>query len=125
MNIEEIREYCLKKAGVTEGFPFDEVTLVFKVGGKMFLLADLERAGRINLKGRPEAILKRREHYPGAVFPAYHMNKKHWCTVLTDSEIPEVELRAWIDASYRLVRDSLPKKVRETLGHEGNAEEIT
>jgi predicted DNA-binding protein (MmcQ/YjbR family) len=115
MNIEEIREYCLAKAGVTEGFPFDEETLVFKVGGKMFLLTGLDRPDRINIKCDPERAVERRERYPDAVFPGYHMNKKHWNTVLIDGEVSDDELRWWIDESYDLVKASLPKKVREKL----------
>jgi predicted DNA-binding protein (MmcQ/YjbR family) len=115
MNIEEIREYCLAKAGVEEGFPFDEETLVFKVGGKMFLLTGLDEPGRINIKCDPELAVERREQYPDAVVPGYHMNHKHWNTVVTDGPVRDDELRQWIDESYELVKASLPKKVREKL----------
>ncbi len=118
MNIEEIREYCIAKAGVTEEFPFDEETLVFKVGGKMFLLTDLEDPWWINIKCDPELAVERREAYPEDVTPGYHMNKKHWNTVNIDGVVPDDELRRWIDESYTLVVASLPKKVREKLGKE-------
>ncbi len=115
MNIEEVREYCLAKAGVTEEFPFDEDTLVFKVGGKMFLLTDLQEPTHINIKCDPEVAVVRRERYPEEVVPGWHMNKKHWNTVVTDGNISDEELRRWIDESYALVKASLPKKVREKL----------
>ncbi|HSW53757.1 MAG TPA: MmcQ/YjbR family DNA-binding protein, partial [Ignavibacteriaceae bacterium] len=88
MNIEQIREYCLKKRGVTEEFPFDEETLVFKVMGKIFLLASLESIPlQINLKCNPENAVEIREEYE-AVQPGYHMNKKHWNTISIDGSVP-------------------------------------
>jgi len=103
MNIEQIREYCLKKKSVTEEFPFDEETLVFKVSGKMFLLASLEAIPlQINLKCDPEKAIELREEYE-AVQPGYHMNKKHWNTVILDGSIPARIFRVWIDHSYNLV----------------------
>lgn len=80
MNIEELREYCISKKDVTESFPFDETTLVFKVRGKMFALTDLEGELSINLKCDPDLAIELREKYP-AVQPGYHMNKKHWNTI--------------------------------------------
>jgi len=115
MNIEEIREYCLSKPGVTEEFPFDEDTLVFKVGGKMFLLTDLQDPAWINIKCDPELAVERRERYPEEVVPGWHMNKKHWNTVVTDGSIPDDELRQWIDESYELVVAGLPKRERGKL----------
>ncbi len=112
MNIEEFREYCIAKPAVTEEFPFDEVTLVFKVAGKMFALTGLDKAFSINLKCEPELAISLREEYP-AVQPGYHMSKKHWNTVDIDGSVKDELLREWIDHSYDLVVKSLTKKVRE------------
>ncbi len=115
MNIEQIREYCLGKKGVTEGFPFDEKTLVFKVMGKMFALAGLEHnPASINLKCDPEKAIQLRESYTG-VGPGYHMNKQHWNTVEFDGSFSEGEAKQWIDESYELVVSSLTKKLKEEL----------
>lgn len=95
MNIEEIREFCLQHKGVTENFPFDEVTLVFKVGSKMFLLANLDGELSINIKGEPERIIQLKEEYE-AVLPGYHMNKKHWVTIKMDGSIKEELIKSWI-----------------------------
>ena len=114
MNIENYRDYCLSKAGVTEAFPFDENTLVFKVMGKMFALADVDEFESVNLKCDPELALKLRETYVG-VRPGYHMNKKHWNTVSMDGSLPDEKIKEWIDHSYALVVAGLPKKVREEL----------
>lgn len=114
MNIEELREYCLNKKGVTEGFPFDENTLVFKVAGKMFLLTDLVDEFSMNVKCDPEKALELREHY-NSVKPGYHMNKKYWNTVIIDGSVDDTMLKTWIDDSYRLVVESLPRYDREKL----------
>ena len=109
MNIEQIREYCLKKKGVTEEFPFDEDTLVFKVAGKIFLLASLEAIPlQINLKCNPEKAINLREEYE-SVQPGYHMNKKHWNTIIIEGTIPNATLFEWIDESYDLVVSGLKK----------------
>lgn len=109
MNIEELREYCLNKKGVTESFPFDETTLVFKVMDKLFALTDTEADFSINLKCDPEKAIELRERYP-AVQPGYHMNKKHWNTVYIDGSIDDEQIHEWIDDSYRLVILKIPKK---------------
>jgi predicted DNA-binding protein (MmcQ/YjbR family) len=109
MNIEEFRNYCLSKREVTECFPFDETTLVFKVMGKMFALTDTENAFAIALKCEPESAVRLREMYP-AVTPGYHFNKKHWNTVACDGTVSNDLLLAWIDHSYEEVVKSLPKK---------------
>lgn len=114
MNIEKIREYCLNKPAVTESFPFDEVTLVFKVAGKMFVLVNLDGNLSINLKCDPEKALELREHYP-TVLPGYHMNKRLWNTVLLDGTLDNALVKSWIDDSYDLVVAKLPKKDREKL----------
>ena len=109
MNIEQIREYCLKKKGVTEEFPFDEETLVFKVIGKIFLLASLETVPlQLNLKCEPEKAIELREEYD-SVQPGYHMNKKHWNTVIIDGSVPHGKILEWIDQSYNLVAARLRK----------------
>jgi len=115
MNIEEIREYCLKKKGVTEEFPFDEETLVYKVKGKIFLIAPLELIPlSINLKCNPEKAIELREEYE-SVHPGWHMNKKHWNTVTIDGSIPPKEIFEWIDQSYELVVGRLKKSPIKNL----------
>ncbi|MFD2569312.1 MmcQ/YjbR family DNA-binding protein [Spirosoma soli] len=115
MNPETLREYCIAKPGVTESFPFDEVTLVFKVGNKIFALLDTEgRPTTINLKCDPERAVELREEYP-VVKPGFHMNKKHWNTITLDGSVRFSEVQEWIDHSYELVRKSLPKAVQAQL----------
>lgn len=116
MNIEGFRKYCLAKKGVTEEFPFDKTTLVFKVMGKMFALTDLEDFTSINLKVDPEAGAELRERYE-YVQAAYHMNKKHWMTVLLDGQAPERLLLEWVDNSYTLVVKGLSKSQKLRLEH--------
>ena len=114
MNIEEFRDYCLLKAGVSEETPFGPDTLVFKVGGKIFALTDIDTFGSINLKCDPEraAVLREAHDY---VRPGYHMNKLHWNTVLVGTGIPTGQLRELIDHSYELVRASQSKAVQGGL----------
>lgn len=113
MNIETLRDYCLAKSGVTEGFPFGEETLVFKVMGKVFLLSGLDSMPlSFNVKCDPEYAIELREQYPATVIGAYHMNKRHWNTVVCDGMLDDAQLRALIDHSYRLVVAGLPAKVR-------------
>ena len=102
MNLESFRDHCLKKDGVTEEFPFGVDTLVFKVNGKMFALTDIESFESINLKSLPEDAMQLREQYP-AVQPGYHMNKKHWNTVIMDGSVSDKLVKDWIDQSYNLV----------------------
>ena len=110
LNGEEIREYCLSKPGVSESFPFDEYTLVFKVGKKMFLLLSLDADPlQFNVKCDPELAIQLREEHP-SVLPGYHMNKKHWNTVLCDGGVPIAKLKQWIDHSYQLVSKDLRVK---------------
>ena len=109
MNIEEIRNYCLLKKGVSESLPFDETTLVFKVGTKLFALLDLEKASSINLKSEPEIAIQLREQYP-EIIPGYHMNKVHWNTVFINGSLPDSLIKNMIDASYHLVFAKLTKK---------------
>lgn len=114
MDIEQYREYCIAKPGVTEEFPFDENTLVFKVMGKMFALCDVQAFESINLKCEPEKAVELREQYDG-VTAGYHMSKKHWNTVVMDGSINDKLIRGWIDDSYNLVVAGLPKKVQAEL----------
>jgi len=115
MSIDLLREYCLKKPEVTESFPFGEDTFVFKVAGKIFLLAGLDEIPlRINLKCDPEKAIDLREMYD-SVLPGYHMNKNHWNTVIVDGNIPYRELLKWIDDSYLLVVNSLKKADKERI----------
>lgn len=114
MHIESFRAYCLKKKGVTEEFPFGEDVLVFKVMGKMFALTDVETFESVNLKVDPEKGAALREAYP-AVQPGYHMNKKHWNTVLMDGSLPDKLVREWIDDSYALVASKLTKREKSAL----------
>lgn len=111
MNIESFRSYCLSKKGVTEEFPFGEDTLVFKVMGKIFALTDVELFESINLKCDPEKAVQLREEYP-AVVPGYHMNKKHWNTVLMNEGLADRAIGEWIDDSYDLVVASLNKALQ-------------
>lgn len=114
MNIEELRTWCISKKGVSEDFPFDETTLVFKVMGKMFALTDLEGDLTINLKCDPEKAIELRELY-SCVLPGYHMSKKHWNTILVDGSVPDQLIRQWIDHSYALVVEKLTKRQRDEL----------
>jgi len=116
VNIEEFRDYCLFKKGVTESFPFDEETLVFKVMGKMFALCALERSpSQVNLKCDPERSIELRGVYDGLIFPGYHMSKLHWNTVLIEDNVPNDLLLELIDHSYQLVVNGLTKRVRADL----------
>lgn len=114
MNIESFRTYCLGKKGVTEEFPFGEETLVFKVMGKMFALTNVLNFSSVNLKCDPEEGAELREKY-ASVIPGYHMNKKHWITVLMDGSIADKQLKQWIDRSYDLVAAALPKAQKQEL----------
>ncbi len=114
MNLEIVRNYCLKKKGVTESLPFDEDSPVYKVMGKIFLIANLVPPVSINLKCNPEKAAELRERY-SAVTPGYHMNKMHWNTVLLDNSVQDKIILEWIDESYNLVVKGLKKSLREQL----------
>jgi len=111
MNIEEIREYCLNKDHVTESFPFDETTLVFKVHNKMYALVDIENKQFINLKCDPDRAIQLREEY-SEIKPGYHMNKRLWNSVNITGFLSTKLIMELIDHSYELVFASLPKKIR-------------
>ena len=112
MNVEKAREYCLSKKGVTECFPFDDVSLVMKVMDKMFALIDLEGTDSISLKCDPEYAIELRERY-SAINGAYHFNKKYWNGVYLERDMSDDDIRHWIRHSYREVIAKLPKKIRE------------
>ena len=114
MNIEEYHNYCLAKKGVTAEFPFDQETLVFKVMGKMFALTDVDYFVSVNLKCNPARAVELRDSNAG-ILPGYHMNKKHWNTVMTDGSVDDKLLNGLIDHSYDLVVAGLPKKDQEFL----------
>ncbi len=116
MNIEEYRDYCLAKKGVTESIPFSKLPdlLVFKVLGKMFTATDLSTFDGFTIKCHPATIEDLRAEYPAMQEPSY-FSKKHWSFVLTDDSIPDKILFEWLDISYDLVIAKLPKKVQQEL----------
>jgi predicted DNA-binding protein (MmcQ/YjbR family) len=103
MNIESLREYCLSKPGAEETLPFGPDTLVYKVNGKAFLLTGLDNEEfRFNVKCDPDKAIELREEFP-CVLPGWHMNKKHWNTIVVDGSVSAKQLKEWIDWSYELV----------------------
>lgn len=115
MNIEELRDYCISKKGVEETLPFGPDTLVFKVMGKVFLLVGLDGSPlQFNVKCDPEKAIELREKY-SFVKPGYHMNKKHWNTIVVDGAAKEKLLLEFIDDSYGLVVKGLPKTEQKKL----------
>ena len=118
MNLEYYYEYCLSKKGVTEHFPFDDDTLVFKVGGKMFALSSLKsweiRVPTTNLKCDPEKAQNLREEYED-IKPGFHMSKIHWNTVTINNQISDIFVKELIDDSYDLIFKSLTKKIQEEI----------
>lgn len=110
MDVEVLRDYVLQKENVTEGFPFGESTIVFKVKDKMFLLISLdEQPLQFNVKCDPELAIELREHYPAAVLPGYHMNKKHWNTIIVDGTLSKKQILQMVDDSYDLVKGKKKK----------------
>ena len=119
MHIEQLRDFCINKKGVTEHFPFDESTLVFKVMDKMFLLTGLNNwekgESKVNLKCNPEKAIELREEYEG-IIAGFHMNKKHWNTVsINSSDVSDDLVRELINHSYDLVVKGLTKKLQKEL----------
>lgn len=114
MTLDQLRDYCLNKPGVSEHTPFDERTLVFKVGGKIFCLTDMIDFHSVNLKCDPELAIERRETFKD-VLPGYHMSKKHWNTVVINGDVDDNLFFDWIDESYALIVASLPKKQQANL----------
>ncbi|NOK86055.1 MAG: MmcQ/YjbR family DNA-binding protein [Chloroflexi bacterium AL-W] len=115
MNIESLRLYCLAKPGTTEGFPFGEDTLVFKVMGKLFALTSLDNPVSVNLKADPPYSIALREEYPERIRPGFHMNKTHWNTVSLIDNLPEELIRSLVDHSYDMVVKTLKKSEKEQL----------
>lgn len=115
MNVERVRDYLLSKPGAEEGTPFGPDVLVYKVGGKMFGLISIDRVPpQMNLKCDPDRALRLRDRWE-AVIPGYHMNKKHWNTVVLDDSIPDAEISDWIDHSWELVIAGLPRTARDEV----------
>ena len=116
ITLETIRKYCSQKKGVTEDFPFDDVTMVIKVGSKMFLLVNITRRPlHMNLKCDPLVAEGLRDRYK-SVLPGYHMNKRHWNTIILDGTVPDNVICSMIDDSYDLVYSGLKKSEREKIG---------
>jgi len=116
MDIETLREYCLGKPGVEEVLPFGPDTLVYKVTGKIFLITGLsEEKLSFNVKCDPDVAIELREQYD-CVTPGYHMNKKHWNTIIVDGSVSTKRLEEWIDHSYQLVAKKTPKKMKKGTG---------
>lgn len=108
MNIESLRDYCLSLPDVEEALPFGPDTLVYKIGGKIFLLTGLDSVEfRFNVKCDPDKAIELREEYP-CVIPGWHMNKKHWNTIVVDGSVSDKLVREWVLHSYELVK---PKKL--------------
>ncbi len=117
MDIQMLHEFCLGLRGTTTSFPFNKTTLVFKVAGKMYALASLDSIPlQVNLKCEPGYALSLREQWPEDVFPGYHMNKKHWNTVVFEGALPDTLLRELVLHSYERVVRGLPRKRRIELG---------
>jgi predicted DNA-binding protein (MmcQ/YjbR family) len=115
LNLQKVRSYCNSKKGASEDFPFDFQTLVFRVGGKIFALTDIDAPElALNLKCDPYVSLELRSRYP-QITPGYHMDKKHWNTVRVDGNIPEREILRLIDHSYDLVFHGLKKSIQEGI----------
>ena len=114
MNIEEIQAYCCSKSHTSEDMPFDDTTLVFRVCGKIFALLSLDEPLSINLKCDPVKAIELREEFSG-ITPGYHMNKKHWNTVMLDGSIENKILLELIDHSYQQVVLKLPLKLRNEV----------
>lgn len=112
MHVEILREYCLQKKAVEETFPFDNVTLVFKVASKMFCLIGLDNPKSCNLKCDPEKAIELRQEFE-AVKPGFHMSKTHWNTVTFNLDLNDKEILKLVDHSYELVVNSLTKKLRK------------
>ena len=114
MDLEELREYCLQKPGAAESLPFGEDTLVFKVGGKIFLLTSINTGTSFNAKCDPEKAVELREAHP-EVKPGFHMNKKMWNTVAMDGALNNRQLKEMIDHSYQQVVNGLTKRLRDEI----------
>ena len=113
MNIEDVRNYCLALPNTTECFPFDEVSLVFKVENKMFLLLPLDaEEPQLAVKCDPDFAVELRRKY-AAVEPAYHFNKKYWNTIYLNRDMPRLDVEDWILHSFHEVISKLPKRIQD------------
>jgi predicted DNA-binding protein (MmcQ/YjbR family) len=114
MVLKEFKKYCKSFIGVTEEYPFDETTLVYKIKGKMFTLTDINTFNMISVKCDPDDAQIIRQMFE-SVIPGYHLNKEHWNSIKIDGRIPDTLLKEWIEDSYNLVVQSLPKKIQKEL----------
>ena len=114
MTLDQFRNYCLSKKATSESTPFDDRTLVMKVAGKIFAITDIEDFAGINLKADPEYGIELKERY-SSIVPAFHMNKKHWITVMNDGKVGDKLLKDLIDSSYDLVVHNLSKRDRLSI----------
>jgi len=116
MDIETYRDYCLSKKGVNESLPFGPESLVLKLMGKIFTIASLDEVPlRANLKCDPERAIDLREEYPENILPGYHMNKKHWNTLVLDGSLQKTLIFELVDHSYNLIHQGLTRKLKEEL----------
>jgi predicted DNA-binding protein (MmcQ/YjbR family) len=121
MNAAGLRAHCLSFAGASETFPFGPETSVFKVAGKMFALSQLDQVPlRVSLKCEPGLAEQLRETH-AAVLPGYHLNKRHWNTVIVDGSLADELIKDMIEDSYDLVVSGLPQARREALGWRADA----
>lgn len=114
MYLDELREYCLQKKGTSEDTPFGPDTLVFRVMGKIFAITNIDVYEFVNLKCDPERAIELRDQHAG-IKPGWHMNKKHWNSVMSDGSVGENLFKELVDHSYELIVSSLPKKVKQEL----------
>lgn len=116
MNLDDLRTYCLTKVGTSEDTPFDSDTLVFRVGGKIFLFTSINAEGPLafSVKNDAEKVVELKDQYH-AVIPGYHLNKTYWVTVNLGTDVSSQLALELIDKSYLMIRDSLPKKIKLTL----------
>ncbi|MBN1647525.1 MAG: MmcQ/YjbR family DNA-binding protein [Spirochaetales bacterium] len=119
MELQDLRDYCLNKKGVTEDFPFDDTTLTLRVGGKIFLFAGIDQGYpyRFTVKCDPDLAMRLRDTFTDIV-PGYHTSKRHWNTVSVNGSIDDDKLKWMIDHSYELVFDGLPKTKKESIESE-------
>jgi len=116
MNLDDLRTYCLTKVGTSEDTPFDSDTLVFRVGGKIFLFTSINAEGPLafSVKNEAEKVVELKDQYNG-IIPGYHLNKTYWVTVNLGTDVSSQLALELIDKSYLMIRDSLPKKLKLTL----------
>ena len=122
MSPAALRKLCLSFPGAWEDFPFGEVSSVFKVEKKLFAISALDASPLVvSVKCEPELAEQLRGSYPGKVVPGYHLNKRHWNTVLCDGSLPDQMVRDMVEDSYDLIVAAMPRAVRERLGWAASA----